>query len=346
MNKKKWYELSWNRTINDFTYRTKEVLQKAMDASEDKPFQLYTNQGLLTVLPPRYINEIKKDPRLDLTSHIHRVFFGNFPGFQAVNENSLHLLAEITQKSITTNLVRFTKPSAEECSVTLKAYFTDDPNWHQIEPQDAVSQVVSRMATRVFLGKDFCEDPHWIDASTRYAITLFFAAERFSLVHAYVRPMMHWFIHNCQKLRRSRAECATILDKILKRREVRKSAVTDEYHEHQNDTIAWAEMAAKGKSYNLVDLLLSMGLGAISTTTNMMTWFLLCIANNPETIEPLREEIIGALREGGWKKATLYNLKLLDSAMKESQRLKPLTLGKSSDADRREFWTITDLSYF
>lgn len=43
-----------------------------------------------------------------------------------------------------------------------------------------------------------------------------------------------------------------------------------------------------------------------------------------------REEIITVLKETGWKKTLLYNLKFLDSCMKENQMLKPNVLGTSS----------------
>ncbi|CAG1989494.1 unnamed protein product [Fusarium graminearum] len=44
---------------------------------------------------------------------------------------------------------------------------------------------------------------------------------------------------------------------------------------------------------------------------------------HPEYIEPLRQEAVQLLHEEGWKKTTLFKMKLLDSAIKESQRMKP-----------------------
>ena len=40
--------------------------------------------------------------------------------------------------------------------------------------------------------------------------------------------------------------------------------------------------------------------------------------------------MITVLGEGGWTKTSLHNMKLLDSVIKESQRTKPIGLGKSS----------------
>lgn len=63
------------------------------------------------------------------------------------------------------------------------------------------------------------------------------------------------------------------------------------------------------------------------TTTDLINQTMIQILLHPEIIKPLREEIIQVVAEqGGWKKQTLYNLKLMDSVIKESQRLKPITI--------------------
>lgn len=52
------------------------------------------------------------------------------------------------------------------------------------------------------------------------------------------------------------------------------------------------------------------------------------IAQHPDLFQPLREEITNVLTAEGFKKTALYNLKLMDSVIKESQRLRPVLLGK------------------
>lgn len=52
------------------------------------------------------------------------------------------------------------------------------------------------------------------------------------------------------------------------------------------------------------------------------------IARHPEIFKPLRDEVVEVLSRDGLKKVALYNLKLMDSVIKECQRLKPVTIGK------------------
>ncbi|KAJ0340184.1 hypothetical protein COL922a_003616 [Colletotrichum nupharicola] len=50
------------------------------------------------------------------------------------------------------------------------------------------------------------------------------------------------------------------------------------------------------------------------------------LAQHPELFQPLREELVRVLGTEGLKKSALNNLKLMDSVLKESQRLKPALL--------------------
>jgi hypothetical protein len=54
------------------------------------------------------------------------------------------------------------------------------------------------------------------------------------------------------------------------------------------------------------------------------------LCKNPEIIDDLRQEMVKALSEGGWKKTSLYGMKLLDSVIKESLRIKPTGIGKNT----------------
>lgn len=73
---------------------------------------------------------------------------------------------------------------------------------------------------------------------------------------------------------------------------------------------------------------IALSLFAIHTTSDLMSEIMTQIARHPEVLRPLREEVVEVLSRDGLKKTALYNLKLMDSVIKECQRLKPITLGK------------------
>ncbi|GLA86353.1 hypothetical protein AtubIFM56815_010614 [Aspergillus tubingensis] len=92
-----------------------------------------------------------------------------------------------------------------------------------------------------------------------------------------------------------------------------------------DETSVAFEKAAKGRPYDPVGAQLILSVGAIHTTSDLTCQTMTHLAQNPEIVEPLRKEIVDTLQQHGWKKVALYNMKLLDSVIRESQRLKPVT---------------------
>ncbi len=97
-----------------------------------------------------------------------------------------------------------------------------------------------------------------------------------------------------------------------------------------NDAIEWFETAANGRPYDPISAQLLLSTAAIHTTTDLTCQTLTKIAQNPEILAPLRKEIVDVLQEHGWKKTALYEMKLLDSVIKEGQRSKPSSIGNAT----------------
>lgn len=73
---------------------------------------------------------------------------------------------------------------------------------------------------------------------------------------------------------------------------------------------------------------ITLSIAAIHTTSDLMSEIMTQLARHPEMFQPLRQEVVEVLSRDGLKKTALYNLKLMDSVIKECQRLKPITLGR------------------
>lgn len=85
------------------------------------------------------------------------------------------------------------------------------------------------------------------------------------------------------------------------------------------------EVSGGREDINYVNTQIRLSLAAIHTTTESLTLAILDVCRHPEIVAPLREEIIRVVGENGWAKTTLYKLQLLDSFLKESQRMNPLS---------------------
>lgn len=146
------------------------------------------------------------------------------------------------------------------------------------------------------------------------------------------RPFVHWFLPKCRQLRSQVQQARAIIEPVLEQRRQMKARLKSEGEQFEgvDDAIEWFEQTAKGQPYDPVSAQLILSMAAIHTTTDLTCQALTELAQHPEMLEPLRNEIVDVLQQHGWKKTSLYNMKLLDSVIKESQRTKPIGTGAAT----------------
>lgn len=91
-----------------------------------------------------------------------------------------------------------------------------------------------------------------------------------------------------------------------------------------SDAIGWMVECARGRKIDYAAAQLSFSLAAIHLSSEMMTMCMLQLCDMPELIGPLRDECLSVLRSEGWTKQALLDMKLLDSFMRECQRMRDL----------------------
>lgn len=204
--------------------------------------------------------------------------------------------------------------------------------WTEVVAKDRVLDIVARVSSRVYLGDEVCHNAQWLAITKLYTTHFFTAATKLRMYPRFVRRLVHWFIPECRLLRSQFNDAQKILQPIVNRRRgLRRAALaTGELAPEFDDALDWVEREAAAKSVkcdpSIFQLLLSTV--SINTTTDLLEQCMLCIAQHPCIISSLREEIRDALHYHGWSKSSLSNMKLLDSVIKESQRLKPTSIGE------------------
>ncbi|TVY54707.1 Cytochrome P450 monooygenase 1 [Lachnellula cervina] len=136
-----------------------------------------------------------------------------------------------------------------------------------------------------------------------------------------LRPIVQRFLPHTRELQQAVKDARTLIGGLVKEREALKAkGETPEYA----DILEWLPQIAKGRTYDPALVQLALSFVAIHTTADVVGQLLFDLIEHPEYIQPLRDEIITVLKEGGWKKNSLYNMKLLDSVLKESLRIRPI----------------------
>ncbi|KAK6209890.1 cytochrome P450 [Colletotrichum tabaci] len=330
-NPKNFFELTNSRPKKYYLHNARSIMARWFSANPNKPMKMVSDMDESIVLPPSMANEIRSHKDLSFAEFSEVFFQTKYPGFEAfaVGNHSSPLLTVIN-KDLTKQLAKVTEPLADETSLALKHTFTENKAWHAIHMRNTVLEVIARVSSRVFLGTELCRNEVWLDITKNYTLDGFSAGERLRDFSPFVRPFVHWFLPVCQSARKRVRESATIIQPIIdKRNALKAQAVAEGKPEPEYlDAIEWFERAAQANGVKLDPSLCQLFLStvAIHTTTDLMGQVLVDLAKNPGIIKDLQEEVLKTLKESGWKKNSLYNMKLLDSVIKESQRLKPLQL--------------------
>lgn len=191
--------------------------------------------------------------------------------------------------------------------------------------------IIARISSRIYLGEQLCRNEDWLKITKNYTTSFYTASTKLRMFPRHLRPLAHWFLADCQRLRLERDHAKEIIKPLIEnRRELRMREIADgKPPTYYNDAIDWAEQEAAiaGTTFDPVVFQLTLSLLAIHTTFDLLQQTMIELGKKPEFQEPLRNEIHHVLSTEGWKKTSIFKMKLLDSAIKEAQRLKPGSIG-------------------
>ncbi|KAK3377458.1 putative cytochrome P450 monooxygenase [Podospora didyma] len=324
------FDFTDTRPKKVFMTGAKEMIGSWFRENPDTPVRFISDSGETLLLPPSMANEVRSDPRLDLASWMYKRHHGHIPGFEGFGEggSDSHVVQAVITKDLTKYLNKVTEPLAEETALAvaelLPTASAEDREWHTdaLPFRETALRLVARISSRVFLGKELCRNEAWLRITRNYTMDGFRASQELRMWPGPLRLIVHWFLPSCHKVRAYRQEAHRVIEPVLEARHRLKQAGTK--GEVFNDALEWFEQTSAGRRYDPVGAQLFISVAAIHTTTDLLCQVLIDLVTHPNIIPPLREEISGALREHGWKKTALHNMKLLDSVIKETQRVKPI----------------------
>ncbi|KAI3390252.1 hypothetical protein diail_10859, partial [Diaporthe ilicicola] len=307
----------------DFVQNSKDLFMAGRAKFPDQPYRLYSYLGDAVIIPPNMINEIRNEEALTTSAFD---FHGHIRGFDGFSDDNK--VPGLINKYLTKALNKLTKPLSNESGLAISTNFGDSKTeWHAIHPSSDILRVVARVSTRIFMGEELCRNEEWLHASAMYAQTVFHAVEILRCYPPAVRPWVASFLPEVKAVRASIAKCREILKPIIAERRATKAAAIarGEKPPPYDDTLEWCEKE-NGPDFDHAKAQIGLSMAAIHTTSDLMQEMMIRITQHPELFQVLRNEIVEVLSKDGLTKTALYNLKIMDSVMKESQRLKTATL--------------------
>ncbi|KAL4966674.1 cytochrome P450 [Aspergillus stella-maris] len=293
-------------------------------------FRIMSHRGEVTVLPSACANDLRNDERLSAREAIREEFLAHMAIFGPITGGPL--TDEAVSKSmirITRALGPWTSPMSEEIELCLQEHWTDSEDWHEVRLADGLLRMVVRVSARAFLGERLSRDPRWIEATLGYMAEGLTSVFTLHLFPKCLHRVLQWVLPMCRQTRAHLKQAHTLMKPEIERRNKMKKK--------PDDTMTWMEEASAGSSYDPVAAQLSLSFAATHTTSDFLTKLLVHLAQNEGIVSELREEITREVPGPEIDKQCIARLRLLDSVMKESQRMSPLSLATMTRRVRKSF---------
>lgn len=348
LNPRRWFELTAAQARLRYDTDSWNMMLDGMGRYGGRPFRLLTGEldcADVVVLPPRYAEELKNDARLSFTALKAKGMHGTLPGFQAIamlNQDS-RIIQMVAQQDLTRSLPRMTAALSSECAAALEDAVGGGGGgrgeWRDVVVRSGLSlPLVARLSTLLFMGPESCRDREWIDIVIGFTVNIILANKALQVCPRWLRPLANYFMPQCRVLRAQERRAREIIEeKLVARRESREVdggagglGGGSGGGGQTGDALDWFQSQHQrlGGEYNPVLTQLMLSVAAIHTTADLVTQVVLDLATHRELMDPLRREMVEALDGRPIDKAATQKMKLLDSVMKETQRMKPMQVGE------------------
>ncbi|KAK1561572.1 cytochrome P450 [Colletotrichum navitas] len=305
------------------------MIDKGRKEHPDEPYYINNDVGTQVILPARLAQEVRNHDGLSFAQFLNDYFHNGMPGFEpfvgAGREDEL--FQRVARKQLTRLLSEITQPLSEEASFALDLNLGSSTDWTVYTMGPVALDVIARVTSRIFLGDVLCRDKDWLEITKNFTIQGFIATEALKRKPKMLRGIYNRFDPMCVELRNTIQRARDLLGPVIeKRRKRREEAIArGEKVSVMNDAIEWFEEEAAGIPYDPVSIQMTISTSSIHSTTDLLLKTMYKIAEHPGLAEELRNEILQVIGTRGWKKTTLHDLKLLDSVLKETQRLEPIS---------------------
>ncbi|KAJ0316082.1 hypothetical protein Brms1b_005738 [Colletotrichum noveboracense] len=315
----------------DFAVFGRAVMIWRARQKPDEPYQVNTETGELTILPPiPYANEIRNHDDLSFDRVLDKNFHAYLPGFEPLREKNPYkpALKHVIRTRLTQFLAKLTVPMTDETTKALNDIVGDDQEWKPLVVKQNMVKIVARVSTRIFGGEELARNDKWLKITSEYARTAFFASELLRIFPKSIRFVIHQLNPFSWKLQGQMNDARRIINPIVAKRRQAKKAAEDagEDEPEYNDCLEWCEEASEEPIADPAVPMLGLSFAAIHTTADVVTQSMIDLARNPEYFDVLRKELGDVIRTDGWNKMGLYKMKVLDSFLKEVQRINPISM--------------------
>ncbi|KAK5637332.1 hypothetical protein RRF57_013044 [Xylaria bambusicola] len=312
-----WFGLA--EAKKDFIANGRLLIDEGYRKYKDSMFLVQTADMERIVLSPRYVDELRTAPEsvLSLREGMAQRHLGQFTTLNVILTS--HLQNDVCKTQLSQNLSDFVPTMNEEASFWLAEQISSKSAHVELTGYEAMLKVITGMSSRIFVGQNLSKDERWLRMIVEYTMDVFLISAALRPYPAILRPFIAPWLSSVKRMKRHLRIAQKLFAPIFAHSMPKESKSSRDY-----SVIEWMSRSAQGGDRDpriLVKKLLFLTLAAIHTSTMSITHALFDLCEHTECIEPLREEIEAVVRTQGWNLSAINSMKLLDSFLKESQRI-------------------------
>ncbi|CAG7995537.1 unnamed protein product [Penicillium nalgiovense] len=342
---RRWYELGNGKASQRFRDDCLGIVRSSLKKYGDA-FYLYTDSRYRLILSHKYVDMIRNEKRLDFITALADKLDSGVHGFEpmASMTSDKKILHAVTKHSLNrylgepfptfsftrdawnclgeklSNLTKgtFVEPLNEESDYAVREVWTDKPEPHEVMLKDSVWRMFAQIMSRMFINdKDFYRNPEWVNASSEYVELSALAGFELRAFPKWAKRFAAPFLPNCRKLQSLFKHINTLLNP-LKEKLDGKILEAD-----PKNPLSFLHQKLEGQSDELASMLIALCLVSYDGGAELFTHVLHSVFRNDQLISDLRSEIVNVVGKEGFNRNTLQNLVLMDSVLKEAQRMHP-----------------------
>lgn len=256
---------------------------------------------------------------------------GSYTGMSILTTS--HLSFEAVRNRFTPKIGHMLPALIDELDYSLPKILPPCKDWTAVDLNNVMTRVISQLTSRTWVGLELARTEDWHNVNLDTTANIFATAITLKLFPAFLQPVVAPLLPMRRNLRQGVKRVHAYLVPLI---EARKR-LPDGSDGRPDDMLQWMLDAAEGEESdpeNLATRYVYAVIGSLFTVSAALVDCMYDLAAYPEHLEPLREELRRVLKEdGGWRKGTPGKLELMDSFMKESQRVNAPTPSMFTHAD-------------
>lgn len=242
------------------------------------------------------------------------------------------LLDRIVRVDLTHKLSRINISLSKAVDKTVNLELGEPGDWKEVNVIQFLQRVVAIVSGFVFMGDPLCLDEGYIHSAINFTMDVDRASLALKKWPAMLRPFMQYRIPELRTLKEHKRRAYDFLKPVIRERKrlLELKRAGDSTVELPDDALQWAIEQADNFNLKteeeLAFLQLELSLAAIHTTTNTAAHIIYDIVGRcPDAIPELRREIreVTEQFDGVMTAQALYQMKRVDSVMRESSRTNP-----------------------